>query len=1196
MRFPILTSSAVLASACHVQAKAVFAHFMVGNTGRYSTATWRDDIRLAQEAHIDGFALNIAYGERMNAGSLENVFEVASEMGFKLIFSFDYAGGGPWPKDDVLNLLKQYATRPEYFKHSDGTPLVSTFEGPEQAADWVDIKRSFPCFFMPDWSSKGAKRAAELAGGVADGLFNWAAWPWGNTNMDTYVDASYYQYLRVDEDNSKPYMMPASPWFYTNLPGYKKNWLWRGDDLWHDRWIQIVYNQPDYVEIISWNDYGESHHIGPLRPNAMEAFVTGRAPFNFARDMPHDGWRMTLPFWIDYYKNGKATVTQEGIMGWFRTTPAAKCSDGETSGNTASQLQLEFSPAEVMQDRIFFSAVLGSHADVTVNVGGTSQAGTWTSVPDGGIGVYHGSVPFQGRGSVTISLQRGGANIATIDGGSITDNCAERGLTNWNAWVGSAMAAGSISATPALSRSEQTCIKGTGATGFTKLCEFTCKYGYCPVSACQCVAIGAPIPEPPTTGPAGFPAAGKSESYTGLCGWSCPRGFCPTESCSTSKQPIKNPTVSEFLPPACTGGGSDNGLKGLCQYACNFGFCPRGVCTCSNKGGLNEPPPIKDTTGDAVNEVKDFGLCQFACSRGYCPSDACRLDYPIPDEGDRCDVRDNTWLERTMPDVQHAMYPMPTSTIHYITIVNLTPYTFRYLKDRSNYYQVAADFDDIPPGQSRQNKARWATSGTSRSDDNGEAYFEVKGTNHEFRIRCTTHYPSDMPIRFVVDLDSWGLGVKEYEVPETEVSITFVITGSENYGYHHSLTLDSSPVAWMDSIKEHIKGRLVKHVIMPGAHDAGMSVIGKYQWGGTSKDTQTQAYGIAKQLELGARYFDLRPAIADGEFHIFHVTDPRATVILGASGVTLQNVIHDINDFYISHPGEVVFLWMRDMVSFRGGLFGGGHPFDGDEMAQFFDKLRGIRNRCRGLTEATKLQERVMGELMEQNDGSGCVAIILDQFGVDPRIPQDDPASGIFLAGKHMDRTDRWEEDVGTTPAQLLGYQVAGFDDPVRRRLEPSKGGDFFVSQWVLNARHEDAVFWGVENLANYLTTPMLYYGGVAEMTPEMFPTVMLMDYIGVRVSGDTTAYNQAAELRTLALGLNLYMVSENCYVSKRRNPLVKKSGKRLAAPWNGIIFANGTRIDSPPPNFDPWRVDVLKSGTVFGNGTVLTRNITNPF
>jgi hypothetical protein len=46
--------------------------------------------------------------------------------------------------------------------------------------------------------------------------------------MNTYTDASYRQYL-----SGKPYMMPVSPWFYTNAPGYDKNWLWRGDDLWY---------------------------------------------------------------------------------------------------------------------------------------------------------------------------------------------------------------------------------------------------------------------------------------------------------------------------------------------------------------------------------------------------------------------------------------------------------------------------------------------------------------------------------------------------------------------------------------------------------------------------------------------------------------------------------------------------------------------------------------------------------------------------------------------------------------------------------------------------------------------------------------------------------------------------------------------------------------------------------------------------
>jgi hypothetical protein len=86
-------------------------------------------------------------------------------------------------------------------------------------------------------------------------------------------------------------MMPVSPWFYTNMPDYNKNWLWRGDNLWYQRWMQVWYLQPEFFEIISWNDFGESHYIGPLDDRQYSPFVTGKAPFNYAKDMPHDGWR-----------------------------------------------------------------------------------------------------------------------------------------------------------------------------------------------------------------------------------------------------------------------------------------------------------------------------------------------------------------------------------------------------------------------------------------------------------------------------------------------------------------------------------------------------------------------------------------------------------------------------------------------------------------------------------------------------------------------------------------------------------------------------------------------------------------------------------------------------------------------------------------------------------------------------------------
>jgi hypothetical protein len=81
---------------------------------------------------------------------------------------------------------------------------------------------------LSDWSSLGAGPAVAARNGVANGLFSWAAWPTGTPNSTTYVDASYKLAL-----GGKPYMMPVSPWFFTNMPGFDKNWLWNSGDLWY---------------------------------------------------------------------------------------------------------------------------------------------------------------------------------------------------------------------------------------------------------------------------------------------------------------------------------------------------------------------------------------------------------------------------------------------------------------------------------------------------------------------------------------------------------------------------------------------------------------------------------------------------------------------------------------------------------------------------------------------------------------------------------------------------------------------------------------------------------------------------------------------------------------------------------------------------------------------------------------------------
>ncbi|CAN8098456.1 unnamed protein product [Discula destructiva] len=438
----------------HARAKAVFAHFMIGNTADYTDLDWADDINKAKEAHIDAFALNMASGEKMNDKSVAAVFAKAEQLGFHLFFSFDYAGKGPWNKAVVTKTIQKYGGSPAHFQHK-GKPLVSTFEGPDNADDWIDIKAATRCFFVPSWSSLGAKRALERTGGVADGLFSWASWAWGDHDMDTYTDASYREF-----SSGKPYMMPVSPWFYTNMPGFVKNWLWRGDHAWYDRWVQVNWWQPEWVQIISWNDYGESHHIGPVRDHAMVAFKAGKTPFNYALDHPHEGWRTTLSFAIDLHKNNVATVTQEGVEFWYRRVYAKNCNDGGTTGNTASQVQMEFKPSALVTDQVFFSALLIEAADVQVVIEGLAYRGTWRNKPEGGAGIHHGSVPFDGReGNVEIRLIRGGTTLMSMTGPDIGGKCGEGGYHYYNPHTGGRLMAAPRSVTvPSLS--EQKCISG----------------------------------------------------------------------------------------------------------------------------------------------------------------------------------------------------------------------------------------------------------------------------------------------------------------------------------------------------------------------------------------------------------------------------------------------------------------------------------------------------------------------------------------------------------------------------------------------------------------------------------------------------------------------------------------------------------------------------------------------------------------
>ncbi|KAJ0415872.1 glycosyl hydrolase family 71-domain-containing protein [Aspergillus carlsbadensis] len=413
---------------------SVFAHFIVGVAGSMTQAEWERDIIEAQKAHIDGFALNIAPQDDYTDRVLQTAYDAAERIGhFSLFLSFDYESGGPWPWDRVISTINAYKSRPAQYFYK-GKPLVSTFEGVGSSSDWPYIKSATGCTFIPDWTSL-APSGLHTVYETVDGAFSWDAWPVGAQDKDTFSDRAWINALY-----GKPYMMAVSPWFYTSLPQWNKNWLWRGDDLWHYRWQQVIELQPALVQILTWNDYGETHYIGPVYDSGIPDGAS-----RYVKGCPHDAWRTFLPHYIDAYRRRNAMLRErvshpyavtsytpkypisytDKIVYWYRLNPSTSGSANGTTGNNPNMGQPELNPGEVSQDRVFVSVLVTEPSHVHVRIGHAAP----TTLMANQAGLNHFSVPFNGQsGPVRFAIERHGREIETAVGPDITEECSD-GLT-----------------------------------------------------------------------------------------------------------------------------------------------------------------------------------------------------------------------------------------------------------------------------------------------------------------------------------------------------------------------------------------------------------------------------------------------------------------------------------------------------------------------------------------------------------------------------------------------------------------------------------------------------------------------------------------------------------------------------------------------------------------------------------------------
>ncbi|KAJ7655358.1 glycoside hydrolase family 71 protein [Mycena rosella] len=319
--------------------KYVFAHFMVGNTYPYSINDWAADIEEASANDIDGFALNVGK-EPWQQDRVATCFAAAARASapFALFLSFDMSSipsASPGDVELLRSYLAAFGSHPRMFRYR-GKVLVSTFAGEGStfgrgARDaWAFAKDAMqdvvPIYFVPALFVDPT-RYPEIP--ALDGVFNWnGGWPLHLTPAhprreieSPVLDTDRHHLSNLS--SAQTFMAAVSPWFFTHYgpDSWDKNWIYRGDDwLFARRWEQLIEMRArvDIVQVISWNDYGESHYICPT--------VRGAQPASHAwvDGFPHGAWLRLNSFFARAFKDGAyPPIQKDTIFLWGRPHPRA---------------------------------------------------------------------------------------------------------------------------------------------------------------------------------------------------------------------------------------------------------------------------------------------------------------------------------------------------------------------------------------------------------------------------------------------------------------------------------------------------------------------------------------------------------------------------------------------------------------------------------------------------------------------------------------------------------------------------------------------------------------------------------------------------------------------------------------------------------------------------------------------------------
>ena len=394
--------------SAHAQ-RLVFAHYMLANqdtvadepTGEPNIAAYQREIQQAQSIGIDGFALNAGgwSKEPRYIRRASEMFEAAYRLhsNFKLMFSADMCCSND--AADVLDMVRRFANNPRYapvyFQHN-GRFVLTTFAGSSHGPEfWQQLRDDLEHGTNP--SHLATPNALSYAAGVPSSaplrVFLVPSFFWGGETptvadivsglkpYDHIIDGAFYWGIAGSPGlGHTPDQLPSSAAYAATLHAAHKLYMapicfqfwgananryyeYSGYQGMRSLWMQTIQTtHPDWVEIITWNDFVEGTYVSPIDDpakypgaNDLGASIAPTETQRFFHS--HRGATDLLAYFIAWYKTGQQPTLHNDTIYWaYRTV---------LSTDHQPPIQL-YGP---VADTLYVTANLTAPADLTVAIG-----------------------------------------------------------------------------------------------------------------------------------------------------------------------------------------------------------------------------------------------------------------------------------------------------------------------------------------------------------------------------------------------------------------------------------------------------------------------------------------------------------------------------------------------------------------------------------------------------------------------------------------------------------------------------------------------------------------------------------------------------------------------------------------------------------------------------------------------------------